>query len=159
MSIYVFDSSALLHLFDYYFESRFPTLWKRFYKSVEIGQVVSVREVKKEIDGHHNQERRINKWAKQNSTIFTTPTIEEMMFVQEIFKVEHFQAVISKKNLLNGKPVADPFVIAKAKVIKATVVTNEANRLNGAKIPNICEHFKVKCIDLEKFMEVENWTF
>lgn len=159
MSIYVFDSSALMHLFDYYYESRFPTLWKKFYQSVESEQVVSVREVRNEIDGHHNKERRINQWAKQNTELFTIPTLEEMQFVQEIFKVEHFQVIISRKNLLSGKPVADPFVIAKAKIIDETVVTNEANKPHGAKIPNICEHFNVKCMDLEKFMEVEDWRF
>jgi hypothetical protein len=60
---------------------------------------------------------------------------------------------------LSGKPVADPFVIAKTKVIEGIVVTNEANKNHGAKIPNICEHFNVKCFNLEKFMEVENWSF
>lgn len=82
-----------------------------------------------------------------------------MQFVQEIFKIEHFQIIISRKNLLLGRPVADPFVIAKAKIIDGTVVTNEANRPNGAKIPNICERFNVKCVDLEKFMEIEKWSF
>jgi predicted nucleic acid-binding protein len=159
MKIYIFDSSALMHLFDYYYESRFPTLWKKFYQSVESGHVVSVREVRNEIDGHHNKERRINQWAKQNTELFTTPTLEEMRFVQEIFKVEHFQVIISRKNLLSGMPVADPFVIAKAKIIDGTVVTNEANKPHGAKIPNICGYFNVKCMDLEKFMEVEDWRF
>lgn len=135
------------------------TLWGKFYKSVECGQVISVREVKNEIDGHHNKERRINQWAKKNAVLFTIPTYEEMKFVQEIFKVEHFQLIISRKNLLRGKPVADPFVIAKAKIIDGTVVTNEANKPNGAKIPNICERFNVKCINLEQFMEFEGWTF
>jgi hypothetical protein len=159
MNIYVFDSSAFMHLFDYYYESRFPTLWKKFYQYVESGQVVSVREVRNEIEGHHNKERRINQWVKQNTELFTTPTLEEMLFIQEIFKVEHFQVIISRKNLLSGKPVADPFVIAKAIIIKGTVVTNEANKPHGAKIPNICEHFGIKCMDLEKFMEVEDWRF
>ncbi|WP_094545731.1 DUF4411 family protein [Petroclostridium xylanilyticum] len=81
------------------------------------------------------------------------------MDVQDIFKVEHFQVIISGKNLLSGKPVADPFVIAKAKIIDGTVITNEANKPNGAKIPNICERFNVKCINLEQFMEVEGWSF
>ncbi|NJD01221.1 MAG: DUF4411 family protein [Ruminiclostridium sp.] len=159
MNNYIFDSSALMHLFDYYYESRFPTLWEYFYQSVKNGQVISVREVRNEIEGHHNKERRINQWAKQKSGIFTVPTLEELAFVQEIFKIEHFQAIISRKNLLNGKPVADPFVIAKAKIVNGIVVTNEVNRPNGVKIPNICEHFKVGCVNLEKFMEIENWRF
>ncbi|MDF9409122.1 MAG: hypothetical protein A4E52_01890 [Pelotomaculum sp. PtaB.Bin013] len=159
MNIYVFDANVFMDLFGYYYESRFPTLWERFYHGVDIGQITSVREVKHEIDGHYKKDRRINQWARKNSKIFSIPSEEEMLFVQEIFKIEHFQAIISNKNRLEGKPVADPFIIAKAKIINGTVVTNEANRPNGVKIPNICEYFKVKCIDLEKFMEVENWSF
>lgn len=30
---------------------------------------------------------------------------------------------------------------------------------NAAKIPNICQHFKVPCVDLEDFMEQEDWVF
>ena len=103
--------------------------------------------------------RRINQWARQNIAMFTAPTYEEMQFVKEIFKVEHFQVIISRKNLLNGKPVADPFIIAKAKIIDGIVVTNEVNNPNGAKIPNICERFNIKCINLERFMEIEKWSF
>jgi len=159
MNIYIFDSSALIHLFDYYYESRFPTLWDKFYHSVKIGQVISVREVRNEIEGHHNKERRINQWATHNSTLFPTPTYEETLFVREIFNVAQFQAIISRKNMLNGKPVADPFVIAKAKVINGIVVTNEVNRSGGNKIPNICENFNIDCVNLERFMEIEEWIF
>jgi Domain of unknown function (DUF4411) len=30
---------------------------------------------------------------------------------------------------------------------------------NGAKIPNICEHFKVDWRTLEQFMEEQGWEF
>jgi hypothetical protein len=35
----------------------------------------------------------------------------------------------------------------------------ETLKLNAAKIPNICQHFNVKCLSLEQFMEKEGWTF
>lgn len=159
MSIYVFDANVFIHLFDYYYESRFPTLWERFNHAINIGQIISVREVKNEIDGHFKKERRINQWARMYSKIFLIPSEEEMLFIQEIFKIDRFQSVISKRNRLEGKPVADPFIIARAKITNSTVVTNEANHPDGAKIPNICQYFRIKCIDLEKFMEIENWTF
>ena len=159
MIMYVLDSSALMHLFDYYYESRFPTLWELFNQGVDCGQFTSVREVRNEIDGHYNKERKINLWARDNSKIFTTPSENEMLLVQDIFKIEHFQAIISRRNLLAGKPVADPFVVAKAKFINGVVVTIEANRPNGAKIPNICECFNTKCLSLEEFMEAEKWRF
>lgn len=82
-----------------------------------------------------------------------------MDFVSEIFKIQHFQTLISNKARLYGKPVADPFVIAKAKAISGCVVSEERYKENSAKIPNVCEHFKIPCISLEEFMEKENWRF
>ena len=40
-----------------------------------------------------------------------------------------------------------------------TVVTMESLKPNAARIPNICEHFGVRCMDLEEFMEAEGWKF
>ena len=56
--------------------------------------------------------------------------------------------------------VADPWIIATAKVNKLTVVTNEQkniglNKVNpskSAKIPNICEDFDVRCITLREML-------
>jgi hypothetical protein len=97
--------------------------------------------------------------GKKNSIIFTTPSKEELNFVSEIFKVKHFEANISKQNILKGKPVADPFIIAKAKVSNFTVITEEVFKANGAKIPNICNYFQIECVNVHGFMEKENWKF
>jgi hypothetical protein len=50
-------------------------------------------------------------------------------------------------------------VIAKAKVVGGCVVTQEKKKPQAAKIPNVCEHFGIHCVNLEGFMEQENWTF
>lgn len=60
---------------------------------------------------------------------------------------------------MQGKPVADPFVIAKAKVVEGIVVTQEEYKPNAAKIPNICEELAVSCVNVEGFMEKEQWRF
>jgi len=83
----------------------------------------------------------------------------ELQFVATIFQNPHFHGLISKKQLLRGDPVADPFVIACAKVRGGTVVTEERLNPNGARIPNVCEHFNVSCINLEKFMDQQKWSF
>ncbi len=67
--------------------------------------------------------------------------------------------MIRKRERLKGKPVADPFVIAKANILNAHVVTQERASENAAKIPNVCSHFKVPCLDLEEFMIKEGWLF
>ncbi len=43
-------------------------------------------------------------------------------------------------------------IIACAKIQGGTVVTEEQLKPNAAKIPNVCEHFKIPCINLETFM-------
>ena len=154
---YVFDSDSLIDLFRHYYPERFPTLWEKFDVLVSAGKLLSVREVFNEIG---SKEDSLANWAKQNTNIlFLESTTEELKFVSEIFQVRHFQAMIRKQERLKGKPVADPFVIARAKISGACVVTQEKNTEKASKIPNVCEYFKIPCINLEGFMEKENWTF
>ena len=155
--IYVFDSSPLIVLFRHYYPDRFPSLWENFDALVLERRIVSVREVRKELEGYGD---RLSDWVKGHREFFLTPTTNEFNFVNEIFKITHFQMLIRKKERLNGKPVADPFVIAKAKIQEeGCVVTQEVKKPNAARIPNVCEHFDIPCLNLEAFMENEKWRF
>lgn len=124
---YVFDSGPLIWLFRHYYKNRFPSLWKNFDSLVGNGRLLSVREVMNELLG---QEDDLSRWVKENKSFFETPEPEELMFVMDIFKAKHFQTMIRKKERLQGKPVADPFIIAKAKIENATVVTTENLKIN-----------------------------
>jgi hypothetical protein len=86
-------------------------------------------------------------------------TEEELYFVAQIFAVTHFQALVRKQERLQGKAVADPFVIAKANVLQGCVVTEEVFKPHASRIPNVCQHFEIPCLNLESFMEKENWIF
>ena len=154
--IYVFDSDALIVLFRNYYPMRFPSLWKKFEEYIIEGKIVSVREVYNEIEGYSD---RLGEWAKENRDFFQLPSPEELVFVAEIFKISHFQSLVRKKERLQGKPVADPFVIAKAKVLEGCVITQESKKPNAAHIPNVCEYFSIDCLNLEGFMEREDWIF
>jgi len=156
--IYVFDSDALITLFKHYYLSRFPSLWDRFDDLVYAGHIISVREVSREISGRDD---RLAGWAKSNHDFFQTPSIEETNHVSSIFSVSHFQALIRQQERLQGKPVADPFVIAKAWGLgeNGCVVTQEKEKPHAAKIPNVCNHFSISCKNLEQFMEQEKWSF
>ena len=154
--IYVFDSNALIDLFKNFYLNRFPSLWERFDQVVKESKIISVREVYNEIKGRGD---RLSQWAKEKQNLFQESSPEEFAFVVEIFKVPHFQSLVRKKERLQGKPVADPFVIAKAKVLKGCVITQESKKPNAAHIPNVCEYFSIDCLNLEGFMEREDWTF
>lgn len=156
--MYVFDTSSLIVLFTNFYQGRFPSLWERFDGLISEGRIVSVREVYNETTSSY-AETRLVQWIKDHRELFAEPTVEELQFVREIFRVKHFQAMIRRKEILNGKPVADPFVIARARVANALVVTQEQLKETAAKIPNVCEHFGIRYTDLEGFMERERWEF
>lgn len=158
MTVYVFDSGPLIDLFRHYYRERFPSLWQQFDGMVADGRITSTREVGNEIERHGD---KLADWFEENRRkVFVTPTSAELEVVRQIFGVRHFQAMIRKKQLLEGRPVADPFVIARAKCLSnGCVVTNERHTPNAAKIPNVCEHFDVDWTDFEGFMEREQWRF
>lgn len=155
--IYVFDTSSFRELFHFY-PKRFPTLWQSFQNLIENEQILSVKEVFREmsVGGRDHPDTQ---WDREHKRIFKEPSAEEAQFISEIFRVEHFQQSLEKKKLLRGGYFADPFIIASAKVNSATVVTQERFKQNGTKIPNICDRFEVSCINLEELMEAEGWEF
>ena len=154
---YAFDTSAFSPLFKNFYRGRFPTLWAQFDGLVSQGGVLSTREVFREIEDSSIESLR--DWATANKNIFSTPGADEGAFVARIFGVPHFQQNMKRQKILKGGKNADPFIIAKAAVSKATVVTMEALRPNATKIPNICDHFGVPWLSLEGFMEAEGWEF
>lgn len=154
---YVFDNSPLSALFRNYYRRRFPSLWQRFDDLIESGDIVSTREVRREIED--GPVENLREWAVQNSGLFRIPNAEEGAFVARIYAVRHFQQNIERQKMLKGGRNADSFVIAKAAVTQRTVVTMEKRRRDAVKIPNICDHFGIPCMTLEDFMETEGWEF
>ena len=155
--IYVLDSGPLIIMFRHYYPDRFPSLWERFDEMVETERMISVSEVSRELEG---QDDRLSTWVGDHTSFFHNPTHDEMLFVAQIFEVRHFQTLIKQQERLQGQPVADPFVIAKARVIEnGCVVTTEKEKKNAAQIPNVCDHFHIPHMNLETFMQEENWTF
>lgn len=156
--IYVFDTSSFIILFKHYYPTRFPSLWKNFEAIIKKKRVISVREVKNEINNYADFDRLVE-WANSNNEIFPAPATAELFFVKDLFNIRHYQQLLRQKETMQGNPVADPFVIAKAKICKGAVVTQECYKENSAKIPNVCDYFNIPCLNLEKFMEDENWKF
>jgi hypothetical protein len=155
--VYVFDSDVLIPLFTYFYPKQFPSLWNGFNRLVAEGRIVSVREVLNEVRNHGGP---LSAWAMDHQAFFLHPSRAEMEFVGQVFAVSHFQSMIREKERLAGKPVADPFLIAKAHLIgNGCVVSNEIERPKAAKIPNVCKYFGVACLNLEQFMERNGWVF
>ena len=164
--MYVFDTSSIRSL-QHFYPRVFKSIWDGLDGLVARQKLISTREVFNELERQAISEELL-KWAKLNKALFRTPTGPELLFVADIFKIRHFQGLIGAQQRLKGTPVADPFVIACARINDATVVTEEGwqrggkpltLKPNAAKIPNVCAHFKIPCIDLEEFMHQQGWAF
>lgn len=154
---YVFDSGPLIDMFSHYYRQRFPSLWQLFDTMIERDLITSTREVFNELTT--NRDDYLSNWCNEQRQFFVIPNEAEQAIIRDIFSNQHFQGVLRKKERLSGKPVADPFVVARARSIGGCVVTTEKYRPNAPKIPNICEAFDVECANLEEFMEREEWQF
>jgi hypothetical protein len=156
--MYVFDNNSLSTILKFYYRGSFRSFWANFDNIVATGNVISVRMVRLEMERKFDNSV-LDLLITHNADFFENPTQDELNFIPEIYAIPHFQQNLDQKTLLSGVPHADPFIIAKARVRKATVVSEEKNRENAAKIPNICEEFNIPCIDLQGFLMQENWTF
>lgn len=155
--VYIFDTSSF-RVLNHYFPQRFPSFWINFDNYVSLGQIISVREVYNELVVQGIKPHLIS-WINLNKVIFLTPDGNETKFIRQIFTIPHFRNLVNQKQILQGRPAADPFVVAAGKVKNACVVTEEKMVKNAAKIPNVCEYFKIDCINMERFMENEGWEF
>ncbi len=156
--IYVFDTNSLSNVLNHYYRSSFPSFWKKFDLALRASGVISVREARLELESKFSG-FSIKQLVTHNPDFFEDPSVEELAFIRKIYAIHHFRHNLDKKKLLQGGYFADPIIIAKAKVKRAIVVTEEEHRENAARIPNICEHFDLQCVKLEGFLTMEDWRF
>ena len=150
---YVFDSGPFINC-RYYFPNIFKSYWKKLNQLAGNRAIISVKEVYNEILKGSDI---ISDWANLNSRIFEEPSDAEFEVVKDI--MSKHKELIRFANYTGGTPVADPFIIAKAKVNNISVVTQEVFRENAHKIPNICKELSVDYMTLEEFMLNEGWEF
>ncbi len=154
---YVMDTGFFVTCRSYYHEN-FPSFWERMDEAVSVEKISSVKEVKKELENYGGEQECLLDWIKRHKHIFTEPTIEEQDRIREISAIPKFKKLVDYQAQMQGRPVADPFVIAKAWETGAVVVTKESRKKEG-KIPDVCKHFGVKCMNTEGFMKNKGWEF
>ena len=160
MPQYVLDNSTISQIYLAFYKDRFPSFWLRFDGLVASGRATSVRAVEVELNRLSKVSFAVQELKRLNRDFFSTPTSDEQNFVARIFGVQHFRSLIDAKAKQMGREVADPYIIAKAGAsMDMCVVTEEKFSPNAARIPNVCEHFGIACINLEGLMEREGWQF
>ena len=156
--VYVFDTSSFIVL-SHYYKEQFPSLWKKISGQVQANKIISVKEVFNEIEAY-GPETDLKIWARENKKIFQPMSAKESYIMSDIFReYPKFQSMVDQKSRLQGKPIADPFIVAKAIHIKGAVISEETFQKNGIKIPNLCKVKNVPCLKLKDFMKKHNWSF
>lgn len=106
-----------------------------------------------EIANHYSPDSDNFKWIKSRKEMFLNPTNAESLILKELFQKSKMQESVHTKNILNNRPSADAYLVAKAKTLNATLVTSETYKPHSAQLPNICEELNVKYISYDDFME------
>jgi hypothetical protein len=160
MNIYIIDTSSLIEL-QRLPRDIFVTLWDDIENLIQKEILISTEEVLEELK---KKDDYISQWAKNNKKMFKKLTQEQIIEVKNILNI--FPKLI---DINRETPQADPFIIALAlyeepqKPIISTnriIITNEKiSRGQISKIPNVCVHFNIKCIDLFDFFREMKWKY
>ncbi|WP_082107319.1 DUF4411 family protein [Chromobacterium vaccinii] len=142
---YLLDSNAYIQAKNFYYRmSICPGFWGWLDCNFQNGRVGSIDMVYDELV-HAGDD--LSSWVKQRKAVFMAVDDEATQSnFGEIaqFIVEH--KTMREPHVSNFLSVADPWLIAKAKTIGATLVTQEVlvpDNSTKVKIPNICREFGV----------------
>ena len=151
--LYSVDTSALLDAWArWYPPDLFPSVWDRLSIVVENTEVVATDEVLNELERKADD---CYAWAKDRPNMFLPLDADIQISAAEI--LAEFPKLVDERT---GKSMGDPFVIAVAQVHSLTVVTGEkGGSPQKPKIPNVCAHFGLDCIDIVEMMRRLDFQF
>ena len=153
--IYVLDTNIFRKLLDHFPKKgkTFETVWDALDNGIRNKTIVSVDECFNEIANHYSTDCENYQWVKERKEMFLNPTNAESLIIKELFQKTKMQESVHTKNILNNRPSADAYLVAKAKTMDATIVTSETYKPHSAQLPNICEELRVSYISYDDFME------
>lgn len=159
---YLLDSNTLIEAKNRYYQMNIcPGYWTWVLKVNKSGDVASIDSVGKELrEGNDN----LAQWARDNTHLFLEESDEA---TQEAFSdvanhVASLAHIMHPGAMEDFLEKADPWLIAKARVINAVVVTHEMKNDAVRRkfiIPNICEHFGVKYMNTFELLNNMNAQF
>lgn len=160
MTLYCIDSSVLIQAGQRLAPMDInTTFWSNFEALVRDGRAIAPDEVLREIE---KKDDEVHGWCKQLNGSFDSfflPLDDDVQDAASQILAEFPKLVDDRPN----KGQADPFVIALARTKQAVVVTQEVSNLNSngkrPKIPDVCKHYGVRCIDFLALVREEKWKW
>lgn len=157
--LYLFDTDALLQSANFHYPLHiFPGFWSWLDSGIASGWARSVNAVYQEID----YPEELKEWVDLRRDTFFIDVSD--INIQQTYKmiagwVTQKYVQSNSSDFLKG---ADPWLIATALVKDASVVTQETRVSPDAKkvkIPNVCSHFQVDCINVFELLKERNPVF
>lgn len=150
---YLLDANTYIQAKNQYYGMDIcPAYWNWLDIQFHLGTIASVNMIARELKDGNDE---LAEWVKARPAHFiSNDDIDTQKFFSQIVQT----VMAGDYNLANRDNFlakADPWIIAKAKSIGATVVTHEslvATNTKKVKVPNICNQFSVPCINTFQFL-------
>ena len=146
-SKYSLDTSVLVNSWwRYYPPDVFPSVWAQLDRLVRDGVVIASEEVLFDLE---KKDDEVLGWAKDRRSMFVPSGTDVQLKVREI--LGSFKRLVDTRK---NRSASDPFVIAVALCMKCKVATYEIPSNNQARphIPDVCDAFGIKCVNLVELL-------
>ena len=138
---------------------RIKSFWVWLDGKIREGYVVMPKQIYKEIVEQVQSKDQLAQWVKnrREKGLCIKPNRDVQNLVQQVADyVNSRHDWANSWEFLDG---ADAWLIAHALYTNGTVVTHESSikpNAKKARIPNVCKHFGVKCVDLYQLLDILN---
>ncbi|WP_447046003.1 DUF4411 family protein [Vreelandella sp. H-I2] len=150
---YLLDANTYIEAKNQYYGMDIcPAYWDWLDRQFALGTIASVDMIGRELKEGNDE---LANWVRERPDHFISNDdgLTQTLFADIVqFVVEGDYNPGNRDNFLSK---ADPWIIAKAKAIGASVVTHEAvaaANTRKVKVPNICQQFEVPCLNTFRFL-------
>ena len=152
--IYILDTNIIRTLLNFFPKKgkRFEEVWEKIDERIKTGEFISADECYNELTRQFSDKTEQYQWFHGHKNMFKNPDDKESIIISQLLLKPKMRETIHQKNILENRPSADVYIVAKAKAIGATVVTAEKLKPNSAQLPNLCEELGVGYISYDDFM-------
>lgn len=150
---YLLDANTYIEAKNQYYGMDIcPAYWDWLDRQFALGTIASVDMIGRELKEGNDE---LANWVRERPDHFISNDDEltQTLFADIVQFV--MEGDYNPGNRDNFLAKADPWIIAKAKVIGASVVTHEAvaaANTRKVKVPNICQQFEVPCLNTFRFL-------
>jgi hypothetical protein len=152
VATYCIDTSCLIAAWEERYPiDHFPKFWKLLDHAIQTGKIVAPLAVHDETD---KKAKDLHAWLAERDGMFLELDENTQREVKAVL-AKHPRLVAEKKQ----RYAADPFIIATAKMLGLTIVTEErpTGSLNRPNIPDVCADYGIAYINLLQLIRAEAW--